>query len=59
MTAQRMLFLTVASLLGTGVWLTGWDQVHWILYVLTVMLVFAGVTGICPGLLLYKQLGLK
>ncbi|WP_353573393.1 hypothetical protein [Candidatus Albibeggiatoa sp. nov. BB20] len=59
MTAQRMLFLTVATLLGAGIWLTGWEQAHWLLYVLNVMLVFAGITGVCPGLILYKKLGLK
>lgn len=59
MSAQRMLFFTVAALLGTGIWLTGIHQIHWFLYLPTVMLVFAGVTGICPGLLLYKKIGFK
>lgn len=59
MSAQRMLFFTVATLLGTGIWLSGWDQVHWLLYAPTAMLVFAGTTGICPGLILYHKLGLK
>ncbi len=59
MTAQRMLFLTIAGLLTGGIFLSGWDQVHWLLYVPAVMLVFAGATGICPGLLLYKKMGFK
>lgn len=59
MTAQRMLFFTVALLLGAGIYLSDWNQVHWLLYLPTIMLVFAGITGICPGLLLYKKLGLK
>lgn len=59
MTAQRMLFLTVAALLMTGIGLTGWGVVHWFLYVVPAMLVFAGVTGICPGLMIYQKLGLK
>lgn len=59
MTAQRMLFLTVAALLMTGIGLTGWGAVHWFLYVVPAMLVFAGVTGICPGLMIYQKLGLK
>ena len=59
MSAQRMLFLTVAALLGASIWLSGWDQVHWLLYAPTVMLVFAGLTGICPGLILYQKIGFK
>ncbi len=59
MSAQRMLFLTVAALLGAGIWLSGWQQVHWLLYIPTALLVFAGVTGICPGLTVYRKLGFK
>ncbi|MES9946085.1 MAG: hypothetical protein B6D77_01960 [gamma proteobacterium symbiont of Ctena orbiculata] len=59
MSAQRMLFLTVATLLFTGIGLSGWNQVHWFLYLPAGMLVFAGLTGICPGLMLYRKLGLK
>ena len=59
MSAQRMLFLTVAILLGAGIWLSGWNQVHWLLYVVVGMLVFAFATGICPGLMVYKKLGFK
>lgn len=59
MSAQRMLFFTVAALLFIGIWLSGWTQVHWLLYLPAGMLVFAGVTGICPGLMLYQKLGFK
>ena len=59
MSAQRMLFFTVAILLGAGIWLTGIDKVHWLFYLPTGLLVFAGLTGICPGLMIYKKLGFK
>ncbi len=59
MSAQRMLFFTVAALLGSGIWLSGWQQVHWLLYLPTAMLVFAGLTGICPGLIVYQKIGFK
>lgn len=59
MSAQRMLFLTVAGLLSVGIWLSGWSQVHWLLFVVVGMLIFAFATGICPGLMLYKKLGFK
>ncbi len=59
MSAQRMLFFTVAALLGSGIGLSGWNQVHWLLYLPAAMLVFAGLTGICPGLILFKKIGFK
>jgi hypothetical protein len=59
MSAQRMLFLTVATLLFAGIGLTGWNQVHWLLYVLAGLVTFAGVSGICPTLMIYKKLGFK
>ncbi|MCW8928880.1 MAG: hypothetical protein OQL19_01425 [Gammaproteobacteria bacterium] len=59
MSAQRMLFFTVAILITLGIYFTGWETVHWTLYLPVVMLIFAGISGICPGLLLYKKVGFK
>lgn len=59
MSSQRMLFITVAILLVAGIGLSGWQQVHWLLYLPAGLLIFAGATGICPGLLFYKKLGFK
>ncbi len=59
MTAQRMLFFAVAGLISGGIFLSGWDHVHWLLYLPVVMWVCAGATGICPGLLLLKKMGCK
>ena len=59
MSAQRMLFLFMAVLITLGIWLTGFDKVHWLLYVPPVFLLFAAVTGICPGLIIFKKLGFK
>lgn len=59
MSAMRMLFLTIALLIVIGIWLTGFDKVHWFLYLPPAALIFAGLTGICPGYLLYKKLGFK
>jgi len=54
-----MLFLMVAGLILLGIWLTGFNVVHWVLYLPVAALVFAGVTGICPGYLIFKKLGFK
>ncbi|MDH5572076.1 MAG: hypothetical protein OEY89_09945 [Gammaproteobacteria bacterium] len=59
MTAQRMVFLTVAIIVALGIALTGLKQAHWILYVPVIFLGFAGITGICPGIRFWNKLGLK
>ena len=46
---QRQWFLGPALMLWIGIYLTGFDVVHWLVYVPAVMAVFAFVTGICPG----------
>jgi asparagine N-glycosylation enzyme membrane subunit Stt3 len=52
-------FITVALLIFIGIWLTGFDKVHWFLYVLVGLFTFAGITGICPGLMFWEKIGLK
>lgn len=59
MSAIRMLFLMIAGLILLGIWLTGFNVVHWVLYLPVAALVFAAVTGICPGYLLFQKLGFK
>jgi hypothetical protein len=59
MTALRMQFFTLAVIFFLGIWLTGFEKAHWFLYVPVVALVFAGATGICPGLIIWKKLGFK
>lgn len=59
MNAMRMVFLTVAALLWLGIYLTGFAVVHWLLYVPSVMLVIAAITGICPGVMIWHKFGFK
>jgi hypothetical protein len=54
--ALRVQFISVAFLIFIGIWLTGFDKVHWFLSVPVVVLTFA---GICPGLIFWKKIGLK
>jgi hypothetical protein len=49
-TSMRMLFLMIAVLVWLGIWLSGYNTVHWILYLPAAFLTFAAATGICPGL---------
>lgn len=59
MSAMRMLFFTMAALIMLGIWLTGFSVVHWVLYLPVAALVFAGITGICPGYMLFRKIGFK
>ena len=59
MNALRMLFLSIAVVISIGIWLTGFGNVHWFLYVPVVFLTFAGITGICPGLIFWSKLGFR
>ena len=47
---QRAFFLFVTVVIFLGIWLTGFNVVHWLLYFPPVVMGFAAVTGICPGL---------
>ncbi len=49
-TTMRLLFLTLAVVIWIGIWLSGYNTVHWILYLPAALLTFAAATGICPGL---------
>jgi hypothetical protein len=58
-TAQRVHFISVALIVFIGIWLTGFAKVHWFLYVPVIALTFAGITGVCPGLIFWEKVGLK
>jgi len=49
----------MSAMILLGIWLTGFNVVHWLLYVPVVFLAFAGITGICPGYIIFTKLGLK
>jgi hypothetical protein len=49
MSALRMQFFFLALIIFIGISLTGFNRVHWFLYVPVVILVFSGSTGISFG----------
>lgn len=59
MSAYRMLFLFTAGVILLGIWLTGFNKAHWVLYIPVVSLTFAGISGICHGLIFWKMVGFK
>ena len=48
--AMRFFFFVIGSVLLLGIWLTGFNIAHWLLYVPVVFFYFAAVSSICPGL---------
>ncbi len=53
---MRFFFLGASAIIWTGIGLTGFKIVHWLLYLPAVMFAFAAVSGICPGMILSKML---
>ena len=54
--AMRFFFFNAASLILIGIWLTGFDKVHWFLYAVPVFFLFAAAVGICPGLIIAQKI---
>jgi hypothetical protein len=54
-----MVFIFVAILIGIGIWLTGYRNVHWFLYLPPAALLFAGITGFCPSFMIFRKLGFR
>ncbi len=52
--ALRLQFLITGLVISLGIWLTGIDNVHWVLFLPAGFLTLAGITGICPGLIISK-----
>ena len=53
--ASRAFFLFVGLWLWAGIWLTGAELVHWLLYLPATFFLISAVTGICPGMMLFKE----
>lgn len=54
--AVRFFLLVVSLNIWLGIWLTGFGIAHWWLYVPAGFLLFAAITGLCPGLILSRWL---
>ncbi len=53
---MRFFMLVVSSVLWLGIWLTGFAVIHWLLYIPAGFLLFAAITGICPGIIFSNML---
>ncbi len=46
---MRVWFAIFAILIWLGIYLTGFSNIHWLLYIPPAGLTFAAITGICPS----------
>lgn len=53
---MRFFFLGAGTVIFAGVWLTGFDRAHWLLYVPVAFFWFAALSGICPGIIISRRL---
>lgn len=54
--AMKAFFLFVGLFLWAGIWLTGFDVAHWILYIPATFFLISAVTGICPGMIFFQEI---
>jgi uncharacterized membrane protein YcfT len=55
-TETKVWFALIGILIWLGIYLTGFSNVHWLLYIPAIALIFAAITGICPSQLLVSSL---
>jgi len=54
--ALRLFFIIMAGIISLGIFLTGYQNVHWVSFLPPVFLAFAAITGICPGMFITKKI---
>ncbi len=52
----RFFFTVAAVVIWSGIALTGFGTVHWLLFVPAGFFAFAAITGFCPGLIFSRML---
>jgi len=54
--SMRLFMFNTSLFILAGIWLTGFDTVHWLLYLVPAFFVFAAVTGLCLGLAIPRMI---
>jgi len=54
--AMRFFLFVSGTFVWAGIWLTGFDVVHWVLYFPAFFFLIAVITGICPGMIVSNLL---
>ncbi len=53
--AMKAFFFFAGLVLWVGIWLTGFEHVHWVLYLPATFFLISAITGICPGMIFFKE----
>jgi len=51
---MRMFLINSTLFIFAGIWLSGFDQVHWFIYVIPAIYSLSALFGICPGINLWR-----
>jgi len=54
--SMRFFFFGSGLVIWLGIYLTGFNNVHWVSYFPAVFFIFAAITGICPGIIFSKRI---
>lgn len=54
--SMRLFFLVTGTVIWLGIWFTGFNVAHWLLYVPGAFFYFAAITGICPGIIFSRMI---
>jgi hypothetical protein len=54
--AMRFFLFNAAVMILVGLWLTGFDNVHWFAFFVPAFFLFAAAAGICPGLIMAQKI---
>lgn len=54
--AMRFFLFNAAVMMLVGLWLTGFDRVHWFAYFVPGFFLLAAAAGICPGLIMAQKI---
>ena len=56
----RTWYAFVGAILWTAIYLTGFSNVHWLIYLPAAGFIFSAITGICPSqMAIFKMFGVK
>ena len=51
----RILLFLAGVVTWVGIYMSGLETVHWVLFLPASFFLFASLTGICPGLVLFQK----
>jgi hypothetical protein len=53
---MRLFLMNAALVMFIGIWLSGFEQVHWSIYIIPALFSASALFGICPGINLWRLL---